>query len=165
MDKLKKIKEIAVACDERDKKVSDFRRENSDWLIKSTFIALEIREQLRLQSISKEQFAEMLGVSLERVEEIISGEENFDLATINKIEKILNTNCSFLSFKETVIGKRQDYNLKCLNLLLLLIENYPDWRFMQLLFNIGLCEDRFYEESIDTYNKLEEISKQHGIRL
>ena len=34
------------------------------------------------------------------------------------------------------------------------IEKYPDWRFTQIIFNVGLAEDRFYEESVDTFEKL-----------
>ena len=49
---------------------------------------------------------------------------------------------------------RQEYNLKCLDLIRDIILRYPDWRFTQIIFNIGLAEDRFYEESIDTYKML-----------
>ena len=58
------------------------------------------------------------------------------------------------------ISKRQEYNYKCLDVLKKLIDKYPDWRFTQIIFNLGLAEDRFYEESIDTYGKLNEIIKK-----
>ena len=49
------------------------------------------------------------------------------------------------------ISKRQEYNYKCLDILKELIDKYPDWRFTQIIFNLGLAEDRFYQESVDTY--------------
>ena len=50
------------------------------------------------------------------------------------------------------ISKRQEYNYKCLDILKELIDKYPDWRFTQIIFNLGLAEDRFYQESVDTYD-------------
>ena len=58
---------------------------------------------------------------------------------------------------EYKIKHRQEYNYKCLDKLKELIEKYPDWRFTQIIFNIGLAEDRFYEESIDTFEKIENL--------
>ena len=55
------------------------------------------------------------------------------------------------------ISKRKEYNLKCLDVIKQTIEKYPDWRFMQVLYNMELCEDRFYEESVDTFKKLPKI--------
>ena len=49
------------------------------------------------------------------------------------------------------ISKRQEYNYKCLDILKELVDKYPDWRFTQIIFNLGLAEDRFYQESVDTY--------------
>lgn len=49
------------------------------------------------------------------------------------------------------ISKRQEYNYKCLDILKELVDKYPDWRFTQIIFNVGLAEDRFYQESVDTY--------------
>lgn len=51
--------------------------------------------------------------------------------------------------------KRYENNLKCLELIRKFIDRFPDWRFMQLLFNVGLCEDRFYEEPENTLTLLE----------
>lgn len=52
---------------------------------------------------------------------------------------------------------RQEYNLKCLDLIRDIVLANPDLRFTQIIFNLGLAEDRFYEESIDTYKKISEI--------
>lgn len=63
---------------------------------------------------------------------------------------------SLNEFKEKA-KMRQEYNYKCLDVLKEMIEKYPDWRFTQILFNVGLAEDRFHEESIDTYEMLEKL--------
>ena len=55
---------------------------------------------------------------------------------------------------------RQEYNLRCLDLIKNIVLANPDLRFTQIIFNLGLAEDRFYEESIDTYGKLKEAIKQ-----
>ena len=67
-----------------------------------------------------------------------------------KLEKTLK------EFKEKV-AKRQEYNYKCLDVLKEMVENYPDWRFMQILSNTGIDEIDFYEESVDTFNKIKKI--------
>ena len=59
-------------------------------------------------------------------------------------------------FKEKV-KTRQEYNYKCLDILKEMVEKYPDWRFMQILSNTGIDEINFYEESVDTFNKIREI--------
>lgn len=67
-----------------------------------------------------------------------------------KLEKTLK------EFKEKV-KTRQEYNYKCLDILKEMVEKYPDWRFMQILSNTGIDEINFYEESVDTFNKIREI--------
>ena len=61
------------------------------------------------------------------------------------------------------ISKRQEYNYKCLDVLKELIDKYPDWRFTQIIFNVGLAEDRFYQESVDTYELMKMAIKMSGI--
>ena len=63
---------------------------------------------------------------------------------------------SLNSFKEKA-KTRQEYNYKCLDILKEMVENYPDWRFMQILSNTGIDEIDFYEESVDTFNKIKKI--------
>ncbi len=67
-----------------------------------------------------------------------------------KLEKILN------DFKEKA-KTRQEYNYKCLDVLREMVEKYPYWRFMQILSNTGIDEINFYEESVDTFNKIKKI--------
>lgn len=52
------------------------------------------------------------------------------------------------------ISKRQLYNYKCLEVLIEYVKKYPDCRFMQILSNVGLDEIQFYEESVDTYERI-----------
>ena len=61
------------------------------------------------------------------------------------------------------ISKRQEYNYKCLDILKELIDKYPDWRFTQIIFNLGLAEDRFYQESVDTYELMKMAIKMCNI--
>lgn len=63
---------------------------------------------------------------------------------------------SLNDFREKV-KMRQEYNYKCLDILKEMVENYPDWRFMQILSNTGIDEINFYEESVDTFNKIKKI--------
>ena len=56
------------------------------------------------------------------------------------------------------VKERKEYNLKCLEKLRELIEKYPDWRFTQIIFNVGLAEDRFFEEPDETLKTLENLN-------
>ena len=69
--------------------------------------------------------------------------------------------------KETLMNKRQEYNLKILQKLFCLIMNEPDLRFIQALWVLGIIDrnkeiqinDRFYEEPEDTFKRVNERSK------
>ena len=54
------------------------------------------------------------------------------------------------------MNNRLYYNLKLLHILRRKINENPDLRFQQLLWNLGIenGNDRFYEESKITYNKV-----------
>lgn len=58
--------------------------------------------------------------------------------------------------------KRLEANREILKHLSQIVESCPDWRFQQILFNFDLYtpdEDRFYEESTETLNKLKNYMK------
>lgn len=63
---------------------------------------------------------------------------------------------------------RQEYNRKILEKLSEIVEKYPNWRFQQLLWNVGIItrdmnghiEDNFYEESSDTCYMVNEYIEQ-----
>ena len=57
------------------------------------------------------------------------------------------------------IQQRQSSNLEILKILNILVERFPQLRFAQILTNLGLEKDLFYEESVDT---LDNIKKQLG---
>jgi len=54
---------------------------------------------------------------------------------------------------------RQEANLDILYILKEYVEQYPDWRFEQILCNLGI-ESVFYKESTET---LEEMKLNHSI--
>jgi hypothetical protein len=84
-----------------------------------------------------------------------------------------------MSLKPTNKGEnnmtRQEANRKILNLLSATIEQHPDWRFHQILQNLDVnlrdvatlrCFDQFYEESEETFNRIEATAKSvFGIRV
>ena len=52
------------------------------------------------------------------------------------------------------IQQRQSANLEILKILNMIVERFPQLRFTQILTNLGLDKDLFYEESVDTLNNL-----------
>ena len=61
---------------------------------------------------------------------------------------------------------RQEANRKILNLLSAAVEQYPDWRFHQILQNLQInlrdvtefkCHDQFYEESEETLDRIKQM--------
>ena len=54
------------------------------------------------------------------------------------------------------MNKRQKYNKEILEALQEIVEAVPNWRFQQIIQNIGISDgtDKFYEESNKTYLKL-----------
>ena len=59
----------------------------------------------------------------------------------------------------TKIQQRQSANLEILKILNIIVERFPQLRFTQILTNLELDKDLFYEESVDT---LDNIKKQLG---
>lgn len=60
------------------------------------------------------------------------------------------------AFLIEVIKSRYNCNKEILNILTDLVEEYPDWRFHQLLQNVRIEDfsDKFYEESVETLKRL-----------
>lgn len=58
------------------------------------------------------------------------------------------------------ISNRYDANIRIVMILNDLVSEHPDWRFQQILQNVGISsregKDLFYEESVDTLNRLQE---------
>lgn len=56
------------------------------------------------------------------------------------------------------MNPRKKANIKILNRLASIVDQYPDLRFQQILIDFRITEvgkDKFYEESVETLNKLE----------
>ena len=73
------------------KKDAQWRRENRAWLDKSFEIALKIQDVLEDKGWKQKELAARLEVSPQQVSKILKGQENLSLATIAKIEEILET--------------------------------------------------------------------------
>lgn len=61
---------------------------------------------------------------------------------------------------------RQEANRKIIEILANAVDKFPDWRFCQILQNLGVDEpgcDNFYTESKDTLNTLYENPIVRGI--
>lgn len=61
-----------------------------------------------------------------------------------------------LKFKDK-FEKRQEYNVKCLDIIRDMVLRYPDLRFGQILSILNLNGDIFNEESVDTYERIKDI--------
>lgn len=58
---------------------------------------------------------------------------------------------------------REKYNLLIINRLLCILSIFPDWRFTQLLSNLGLDKDRFYEEPNKTLELIDKWINEHNL--
>lgn len=58
---------------------------------------------------------------------------------------------------------RLEYNNEILYKLTYLVHRFPDWRFTQLLSNIGLDKDLFYEEPNKTLERINNFCKSYNI--
>ena len=52
---------------------------------------------------------------------------------------------------------RREYNIKCLNVLADIMLEHPELRFGQILAILKLDGDIFYEEPVDTYERIKNI--------
>lgn len=87
-----KLKKIAKPMSQKSIDELNYRRDNRVWLSWSAKIAIKIRKTLKDRNTSIEQFSEMLNMSLEQVNDFLSGKYNFTLKEISQIESVLNIN-------------------------------------------------------------------------
>ena len=66
-----------------------WRKENKNWLRKSSAIAIKVHSAIINQGISQKDFAEKMGVSAQYINKILKGNENLSLETISKLETAL----------------------------------------------------------------------------
>jgi hypothetical protein len=74
----------------------------------STTIADSISDYLKEKNISKEDLAGFFGISIEKVNKMLSGHYDFDLMEIVKVEFLLN-NHYLVYQKELIIEKKHHY--------------------------------------------------------
>lgn len=86
---VEKLKRVAEPVLEQTQKGMEFRRENRDWLLKSSKIALAIRRELRIRKMSQQDLAALMGVSPQYVGRVLKGRENLTLETISGFERAL----------------------------------------------------------------------------
>ena len=86
---LKRLKEVAKQLPEKERNEIQTRYDDGDWQLKSSLIALEIHQYLRVNKMTQSQLADKLGISPAMVTKLLSGKENLSLKTICGLEKVL----------------------------------------------------------------------------
>lgn len=66
-----------------------WRKDNKNWLSLSANIAINVLSQMDKLGKSKKELANELNISVEKLNEMLSGEYNFDIKTICLLEKSL----------------------------------------------------------------------------
>lgn len=90
MSKLnKKLTELASSETSTWKAKAKFRRDNREWLKRSTTIAVKVLDALKAQELTQKDLAERLDVSPQQINKIVKGEENLTLETITNLELAL----------------------------------------------------------------------------
>ncbi|QDH77829.1 helix-turn-helix domain-containing protein [Echinicola soli] len=110
----KKIRELANKSPRSGwKEKVEWRRENRDWLRRSSETAFRVLERLDELGWRKADLAREMNVSAQQVSKIVKGEENFTYSTIVKLEKALGIQLlTILSEDEEVVKKeRAEYKV------------------------------------------------------
>ena len=109
---------LALVSDETsdfEKKVL-LRKENKDWIKKSTRIAIKVNSAIKMQSISQKQLAEKLNVSAQYINKILKGSENLSLQTITKLESALGIQLiEVIGYSSSVYTKPKNSILSTIN--------------------------------------------------
>jgi len=109
---------LALVSDETsdfEKKVL-LRKENKDWIKKSTRIAIKVNSAIKMQSISQKQLAEKLNVSAQYINKILKGSENLSLQTITKLESALGIQLiEVIGYSSSEYTKPNNSNLSTIN--------------------------------------------------
>lgn len=63
-------------------------------------------------------------------------------------------------YKGCIENQRQDYNIKCLEILTEALKNFPHQTFMEILLNFGLLDRNIHEEPNNTLGSLRERKRQ-----
>lgn len=74
-----------------------WRKENRDWLKRSSAVALRVLSTLREKKMSQLDLAKIVGVSPQQVNKWLRGKENFTFETISKLEDALKIELIYTS--------------------------------------------------------------------
>jgi ribosome-binding protein aMBF1 (putative translation factor) len=87
MNNLKdKLSKLAADRPSEWKAKAQYRRENREWLKKSTAIAVRVLDALKAQNITQKELAERMHISPQQISKIVKGQENLTLETISNLE-------------------------------------------------------------------------------
>ncbi len=96
---LDKLKELSSPAPSDWRKKAEWRVANRDWLRMSGMFAVSVLTEMEKQHITKEQLADMVGVSPAYIHDICKGNLNLTLEDICGIGKALNYNPFGIMFK------------------------------------------------------------------
>lgn len=86
---LEKLKKVAKRQSQKDLEFAECRVRDTGWMKKSALVSLAIEQMLKEKGMSKQEFAERLGVTPPQVTKWLSGKENLCLRTISRMEEVL----------------------------------------------------------------------------
>ncbi len=87
---IEKLMQVAQPVPEKVKNEASYQRENKRWLRNSAHVALAVKRQLRINGITQQELANMMGLSAQYIGKILKGRENFTFETISKLEEALD---------------------------------------------------------------------------
>lgn len=106
MSELKIEELIYKSTQSSRKKTVEWRRENIDWLEKSSDIAFRILDALDSIGWNQARLAKEMSVSAQQVSKYVRGEENFKLETLCKLEKVLGVEFLTVIFEDEEVVKK-----------------------------------------------------------
>lgn len=86
---LDKLNELAAGRTSTWHEEALWFRKNSNWLKRSSKIAIRILSELDRKGLSQKELASKMGVTPQYVNKIVKGKENLSLESISKIEEAL----------------------------------------------------------------------------
>jgi len=90
MNTLEKLQQISEPAPSDWREKAQWRKDNRDWLRKSSRIAVAVLEALKGNpDMNQKILAEKMGVSSQYISKIVKGQENLSLQTICKLESAL----------------------------------------------------------------------------
>lgn len=88
-DNINNIKELSKGRISSWANKSKHRLENKHWLIRATYVATQILDEMKRSEITQISLADRLHVSKQYISKVLKGEENLTLDTIGRFEAAL----------------------------------------------------------------------------